>query len=250
MDILFFTKKLLSALVLPPTSLVLLIVLGLMLLRRWPRIGATFAWLGSLGLLALSLPLTASKLMDIASASPPLDYAVAREASAVVILGGGRRHAPEYGGETISESTLERVRYGAKVARELDLPILVTGGVVYGHGAAEGTLMAQALQTSFGVPATWIESRSRDTHENALYSAEILREAGIDTIVLVTHDYHQRRSLAEFSATGLRAIPAPVTAAPLERDRTFLEHLPDANALRLSTIALRELLGYFVLAPR
>jgi uncharacterized SAM-binding protein YcdF (DUF218 family) len=249
-DILFFTKKLLSALVLPPTSLLLVSVLGLLLIRRRPRFGATLAWIGVLAILVLSLPITASKLMNTASTAPPLDYAAARAAQAVVILGGGRRYAPEYGGETVSEWTLERVRYGAKVARELGLPILVTGGVVYGEGASEAQLMAVALQTSFGVPPKWIEGRSRDTHENAVFSAEILREAGIDTVVLVTHDYHQRRGLAEFAAARIRSIPAPVTLAPSNRDRTFLEHLPNAGSLRLSSLALHELLGYLVLAPK
>lgn len=250
MDILFFTKKLLSALVLPPTSLLLLSMLGLLLIRRRPRFGATLAWVGVLAILVLSLPITAAKLMNIASVAPPLDYGAAREAQAIVILGGGRRHAPEYGGETVSEWTLERVRYGAKVARELGLPILVTGGVVYGEGTSEAALMSLALQTSFGTPPKWIEGRSRDTHENAVFSAEMLRSVGIDTVVLVTHDYHQRRSLAEFAATGIRAIPAPVTLAPDSRDRTFLEHLPNAGSLRLSALALHELLGYLVLAPR
>lgn len=249
-DILFFTKKLLSALVLPPTSLLLLSVLGLLLIRRRPRFGAALAWVGVLAILVLSLPITASNLLSIASTASPLDYAAARNARAVVILGGGRRYAPEYGGETVSEWTLERVRYGAKVARELGLPILVTGGVVYGEGASEAALMGLALQTSFGIPPKWTEGRSRDTHENAMFSAEMLRDAGIDTVVLVTHDYHQRRSLAEFAAVGIRAIPAPVTLAPDDRGRTFLEHLPNAASLRLSSIALHELLGYLVLAPK
>jgi uncharacterized SAM-binding protein YcdF (DUF218 family) len=248
-DIWFFTKKLLSALFLPPTSLLLLSMLGLLLIRRRPRFGATLAWIGILSILVLSLPITASALMSITTTAPPLDYAAARGAQAVVVLGGGRRYAPEYGGETVSEWTLERVRYGAKVARELGLPILVTGGVVYGEGASEGELMAIALQTSFGISAKWIEGRSRDTHENAVFSAAMLRDAGIETIVLVTHDFHQRRSLAEFTAVGLRAIPAPVTLAPQARDRTVLEHLPNAGSLRLSALALHELLGYLVLAP-
>ena len=50
-------------------------------------------------------------------------------AKAVVILGGGvRRNAPEYGGDTLATLTLERVRYGARVARLTGLPVLVSGG--------------------------------------------------------------------------------------------------------------------------
>jgi uncharacterized SAM-binding protein YcdF (DUF218 family) len=249
MDPAFFTKKLLSALILPPTSLALLAIAGLLLMRRLPRTGRAFAWIGLMSILALSLPFTAAHLMALATDTAPLDRQAASHAQALVILGGGRRAAPEYGGETVSESTLERVRYGALLARELQLPILVTGGTVHGRGVPEGVLMAQTLATSFGMPARWVEAQSRDTSENARFSAAILRAQGIDRIVLVTHDYHQRRSLAEFRAAGLTAIPAPVSYAPPLRGRTLLEQLPSAHALRISTLALHELLAYLVLAP-
>ena len=64
---------------------------------------------------------------------PPVTLAQARSAQAIVILGGGvRRNAPEYGGDTVGRLTLDRVRYGAFVARATGLPVLVTGGVVRG----------------------------------------------------------------------------------------------------------------------
>jgi uncharacterized SAM-binding protein YcdF (DUF218 family) len=48
----------------------------------------------------------------------PLDLAQVSNAQAIVILGGGvRREAPEYGGATLGGITLERVRYGARLAR-------------------------------------------------------------------------------------------------------------------------------------
>lgn len=75
-------------------------------------------------------------------------------------------------------SSLQRIRYSAKLARELNLPILVTGVAVYG-GVPEAH---QALQHSFSASVQWIEDRSRDTHENARFSSAILRDAGIRTI--------------------------------------------------------------------
>lgn len=250
MDWFFYTKKLLTALIMPPTGPLLLTIFGLALIGRRPRWGRVFAWVGTGSLLALSLPVVAALLMEWAIDTKSFDAAAAREARAIVVLAGGRRWAPEYGGETVSEYTLERIRYGAKLAKELDLPILVTGGLVFGDGTPEARLMAQALESSFQVPARWIEDRSRDTHENAVFSARQLHAAGIDTVVLVTHDYHQRRSLAEFAAVGIRAIPAPVTFAPPRRSRTLPEHLPNATALKMSSLALQELLGYLVLAPK
>jgi uncharacterized SAM-binding protein YcdF (DUF218 family) len=246
MDWLFYSKKLITALVLPPSGPLLITVLGLLLRRRWARTGMALTWTGVVILFVLSLPLVSTALLQASVDEITFNPDSAPTAQAIVILGGGRKVAPEYGGQTISELALERVRYGAILARELQLPILVTGGAVYGRGTPEGTLMARVLEQSFATSPKWVESRSRDTHENALLSDQILEKEGIDTIVLVTQDFHMRRGTAEFEAVGIRVIPAPVSYARAERDRSFPEHLPSAHALRNSAFAIHELLGDLV----
>jgi uncharacterized SAM-binding protein YcdF (DUF218 family) len=246
----FYIQKVLGALVLPPACLILLIGIGLLMIRRWPRAGHATAWTAAIGLLLLSLPVTSAMLVRAATSVTPFSGHDATGAQAIVILGAGRRYAPEYGGETVSQFALQRLRYGAKLARELHLPVLVTGGSVYGHGMPEAEMMAEALRSSFSTPVKWIESRSRNTHENATFSAQLLRESGIDTVILVTHDVHQRRSMAEFSAVGIKTIPASITLRPGTSGRTFPEHLPNAHSLMLSSLALHELIGYLVLAPK
>ncbi len=246
----FYIQKVIGALVLPPASIIILIAVGLLMIRRWPRTGYAAAWVGILSLLLLSLPVTSDMLVRATGDVAPFSAEQAKDAQAIVILGGGRRYAPEYGGETVSQFALQRLRYGAKLARALDLPVLVTGGVVYTRGVSEAELMADALEESFSTPVEWIEARSRNTHENATFSAPLLREAGIDTIVLVTHDIHQRRSLAEFRGVGINAVPASVTSRAAPGGRSFPEHLPNAGSLRMSALALHELLGYFVLTLR
>lgn len=246
----FYLKKILSVLVLPPASLIVLIAAGLLMIRRWPRAGYVIAWIGTLALLVLSLPATSILLVRAAVNVPSFSASAASGAQAIVILSAGRRQAPEYGGETLSQSGLERARYGATLARELGLPILVTGGSVYGRGLPVAELMAEALRESFHTSVEWIEPASRDTHENALYSARILRDAGIDTVILVTHDIHLRRGMAEFAALGIKTIPAPVTTDANLSDLNFAQHLPNAHALRRSSLALHEIIGYLVLAPK
>jgi uncharacterized SAM-binding protein YcdF (DUF218 family) len=250
MDLSFYIQKVLAELILPPASLLILTATGLLLIRRWPRVGHATAWTALVCLLLLSLPAVSTMLVRTASTSGVFSSSAAKDAQAIVILGGGRRYAPEYGGETVSISSLQRARYGAKLARELNLPILVTGGSVYGRGVSEADLMVQALENSFATPVKWIERRSRNTHENAQFSAQVLREAGIDTVVLVTHDIHQRRSMAEFAAVNIKTIPASVTLAQDTSRRSLPEHLPDAYSLMLSSLALHELIGYLVVAPK
>jgi uncharacterized SAM-binding protein YcdF (DUF218 family) len=246
---LFGVKKALTALVLPPTGPLLLAVAGLALREARPKLGRMLAWTGVLALLLLSLPFVAYALQRVVASSPALDIARARSAQAIVILGGGvRRAADEYGGDTLARLTLERVRYGAWLARKTGLPVLVTGGVVYG-GTAEAVLMKRALEDEFGIQVKWAETKSRNTHENALNSAAILRASGIGRVILVAHGFDMRRAEAEFRSAGVNVIPAP-TGIPSFGYDSPLELLPSVAALQSSYYALYELLANAVREAR
>jgi len=237
-------KALLKAFVLPPTGPLLLAAAGLWMSGRTPRAGRIVAWTGILLLLALSTPPVAFLLLTLVDTSPPLDVQRARSAQAIVVLGGGvRRHAAEYGGDTLGHLTLERVRYGAQVARAIGLPVLVTGGSVLG-GEPEARLMQAALEREFDVRVRWAEIRSRNTHENAVRSAEILRAEHINRIVLVAHSFDIPRAKAEFAAQGIEAIPAP-TGIPSGEFDTPLDVLPSLAALQSSYFALYEIFANF-----
>ena len=172
-----------------------------------------------------------------------MDPALVRDAQAIVILGGGVRTAPEFGGETLGRLTLERVRYGARVARQTALPILVSGGAVYG-GTAEAVLMKRALEEEFNVTVRWAEERSRDTRSNAAESAAILRPADVRRVLLVANGFDMPRASAEFALAGLEVIPAPTYIAQAELAFHHpLELLPSMSALQGSYYALYELLG-------
>lgn len=241
---LFLAKKAVAALVLPPGGLLLVALAGLVLALRRPKWGLALAGVGVLGLLALSSPPVSHALLRAAGETAALDFAQARTARAIVILGGGiRREAAEYGGDTLGRLTLERVRYGALVARRTRLPVLVTGGSVWG-GTAEAVLMKRALEEEFGVEVRWTEARSRDTRSNARETAAILLPLGIREVLLVAHAFDMPRASAEFADAGLHAIAAP-TAVVAERFSVDhpLELLPAMSALQGSYYASYELLA-------
>ena len=237
-----FLKGVFKALVLPPTGPLLVAIAGLLLLaRRWGA-GRILAWTGVVMLLALSTPAVAFMLLSVLNRWPALDVGNPRGAQAIVILGGGvRRHAVEYGGDTLGALTLERVRYGAYVARATKLPVLVTGGSVFG-GEPEAKLMRSALESEFGIPVRWAESESRNTHENALRSGRILAAAHIGKVILVAHSFDMPRAKAEFAAQGIETIPAP-TGIPSDAIDTPLDLLPSLRALQGSYFALYEILA-------
>jgi len=239
-ELIFYPTKAILPLLLPPTGFLLLAIGALLLAKRWPRVARCTVWFACLSLLLLSLPVVSDALLGALDAAP-FDSQTAPQAQVVVILGGGlQRNTPEYG-DTLSTHSLARVRYGAKLAKQFALPVLVTGGQVFG-GPAEAKVMAQVLQEEYGVSARWIEDRARHTAENARLSAQMLAPEHIDRVLLVTHDFHMRRALAHCSTTRLQCFPAPVSLVGHARD-SWTEHLPNAGALRNSSLAIHEFLG-------
>lgn len=240
----FLLKKILAALILPPAGPILLALFGLWLLRaksrRWQHGGAALATLSLLGLLVLSLPVVGNALMAPLEPHPPIAPEQLRRVQAIVILGGGSYFAaPEYGGDTVSHYTLERLRYGARLGRESSLPVLVTGGAPFG-GRAEAESMREALERDFGVKVRWVESAARDTAENARLSAPLLKAAGVTRIALVSHGWHLPRAIELFEKQGIEVTPAP-TAFSTGSPSLLEDLLP--GGLVTSRLALREYLG-------
>jgi uncharacterized SAM-binding protein YcdF (DUF218 family) len=245
MDI-FTLKFVLRNLVLPPAGPLIVAILGLILSRfsRLTRTGVALCAAGLLALWLLATPVISDLLVRAAERYPALDLNHVPSADALVILAGGvRPNAPEYGTWAPNPTTLQRLTYGARVARATQLPVLVSGG------RHEAVAMSEFLQRDFGVDVKWLENHSRDTHQNAQLSAAILKNSHASTIVLVTTAAHMTRAAAEFRATGLTVVAAPTGLwTPLEYGPQ--RWVPNADALRRSQGALYEALGNLVLLMR
>jgi len=128
----------------------------------------------------------------------------------------------------------------------------VTGGNPDGRGSPEAGVMRDSLERDFGVPVRWVEDRSRNTVENALNSAPLLRAAGIGTIYLVTHDYHMHRARQLFEAQGFKVFPIgaqqPVdgntaTAVAGPAPFSLRDLVPTTTGLNDSFLAFNEMAG-------
>ncbi len=240
----FVWKQLLKNLVLPPTGPLLLATLGLVLVAfRKARLGgAILCAVGLIALWVLATPIAADTLVRWAERYPALDPARVGDAGAIVILAGGVRvDAPEYGSSAPGATSLERLVYGARLARQTHLPVLISGS------RFEAASMTDFLQQDLGVSAKWVENQSRDTHQNAQFSAVILAREGVHKVVLVTSAAHMARSVVEFNQAGIDAVPAPA-AMWTQRDKGVLAYVPNADALVRSQRAMYEGLGRLVQA--
>jgi len=236
-------KKIVSALILPPTSLILLAFVGLWLTKKHPRIGRTLAAFSLITLLILSLPVTGNALLQSLENLPPINEAQLKDTQAIVILGGGKNNeAPEYGKQdTINRWTLQRLRYGAYLQQQTGKPILVTAGASFG-GRPEADAMAETLQRDFHAKDIWVEDQSKDTAENAAFSATILKEQGIKRIAVISQAWHLPRAIQSFEHQGLTVYPAP-TDYTNEHNEPVIRWLPKASALDKSSLSLKEYLG-------
>jgi uncharacterized SAM-binding protein YcdF (DUF218 family) len=228
---------------LPPLSLVILMAAGLIVHRRRPRLAMSLILLAAVALYALSTPWVSGVLLKSLEISAPLDPARLQGVDAIVVLGGGRRlDAAEYGHDTLKGLALERLRYGVHLHRASGRPLLVTGGMPGGGTLAEGRIMQQILQDEYGVTARWVEDRAETTWDNARFSAVLLQQDGIRRIALISHAWHLRRAVPQFEAQGLEVVPAGVGFSSTRVDDVF-DLLPTPAGLRDSTFALHEWLG-------
>jgi uncharacterized SAM-binding protein YcdF (DUF218 family) len=234
---------LVAQLVLPPAGPLLVLALGALLAWRKRRTaGITLGVVAFSALWISSLGATGRYLLEQLEPPPAAESALAT-GKAIVVLGASRVQAsPEYSDDVVNGEGLVRLRYGARLARRLDLPLLVAGGKPYGGARSEGRAMAAALAEDFKTPARWIEEQSSTTAENAARSFAILRPEGRIRIALVTSAWHMRRAQLVFAKAGFDVVAAPTGYASRGEARA-LDWIPSASGLYATRTALWEWLG-------
>lgn len=239
-----FLTYLAKGLLLPPAGN-LLLLLAARLLRRWRRLSWSLVFVSVVSLWALATPISLGWLAAGLETIPAFDLAhpAAQRVAAIVVPGTGRyTEPPEFDHDVVSIRTLERLRYAARVHRTTGWPIAVVGGAPLDDAAPEGLLMAESLQTDFGVPVAWIEDRSTNTAENARNARALL---DVDGILLVTQAIDMPRARKAFEAVGFDVVPAPIGFITREADGVLgpFDFIPDANALAAARYVLHEYLG-------
>jgi uncharacterized SAM-binding protein YcdF (DUF218 family) len=105
------------------------------------------------------------------------------------------------------------------------------------------TIMRRQL-VDFGVPADRIvlESDSRDSHDEAVIIAPMLKSLGADSAILVTSAIHMRRSMGACRAAGWT--PTPAVAPDPSADMEWSDRLiPSGNGVNFSSYVVHEVLG-------
>jgi len=205
----------------PSHALLLTAVLGF-LMRPWsPRAGTVLLALGLGGLLAAgSLPLGARLAAPLEARFAPPQPPPAR-VDGVVLLGGFTSPEPtcDDGPIRLDDAAERLVETLVLLRRYPEARLLVTGGgwrFVAGCSEAERTARF-LLRYGVDRERLLLETRSRNTRENALYARELVRPGPGETWLLVTSAVHMPRAVAAFRRVGFPVVPWPVDPIGVDR---------------------------------
>ncbi len=212
----FILSKTVALLLLPSNFLMLLGLTGMALMgTRFARAGRRLTVVsGLLLVLAGYSPIGNALLHTLESRFPPWDPARGAPAG-VVVLGGviDPMLSLDYG-DTVIGSDAGRVIAIAKLARAYpDARIIYSSGdaSLLGDEPPEANFVPPLLD-SFGVPRARVvlETRSRNTAENAFFSKALAQPKPGERWLLVTSAFHMPRAIGCFRQAGF-----PVEAYPV-----------------------------------
>ncbi len=242
--------KLCAQLLLPEGLLLLLLVASLLAVSGGRRRVAMTLGAAGLAVYAVSAaPVFAAWLAGTLERQHPIvDIAKVPRAEVAIVLGGAvQPAAPPRLSVELTESS-DRVWHAVRLYRagRIERIIVVGGNMPWSANVEPEAQAIKTLMIDWGVPeaAISVGPRSRNTRENALEAAALLRERPAGRILLVTSAMHMPRSLAVFSAAGLAVEPSVCDIRATDHiTGTVLDWLPSARAFWVTSEAAREWLG-------
>jgi len=250
MTLYIYLTKILPLFVLPIGLVLELSFFALLfLLKGWRKTSAAFLGLAMLLLWVSSMPIVADTLLGKLEQDYPAVMMTEVPASeCIVVLGGAVEPVLPPRVDINMHEAVDRVRKAAQLYHAgRGRVIIASGGNLPWSPFVESE--AESIKTlllEWGVPAAAIvlEGESRNTRENALNSFALLEEYGCETPLLVTSAAHMKRSVAVFERLGITVFPVSADVRVIKNPNlTVLDFLPDAEALKQTSDAIREWMG-------
>ncbi|MGX7707703.1 YdcF family protein [Methylobacterium sp. Gmos1] len=243
----FVLSKVLWFLAAPSNLLLLLVLAGAGLALRWRRLGLGIAAVAGLVLLVGGVSPLASRVFGPLENRFPEFRDDGAPVAGIVVLGG----AVETGlsaarDQMVLNDAGERMIALGDLARRYPAATLVFAGGsgrLTGDGAVSESTIVRRHAASLGVSPERItyDEKSRNTRENAIFSAELVRPKPGERWLLVTSAWHMPRAMGCFRRAGFT-----VTAYPVDY-RTgpgaVAMHSTAGDGLFELDIAVREWLG-------
>ncbi len=228
-------KKLIEYAIFPPGSIIIaFLFIGLVSIKK------KFVFYLSFFCAIVLYLASISPIKNMLVAPLEQSYQVPKDlhADAIVVLGAGA-----YNKNTLDGDSLNRLVGGFILYKKLHLPIIFSGG--YATSTRSTANIAKKLLEQMGIDPKdiFVDNKSFDTNQNAIYTAQICRKQNFKKIILVTSAYHMKRAVMLFKKHKLDVIPYPVDFKE-SHSYNFYSYLPTLNNLVVSSEAIREYLGY------
>ncbi len=245
----FFTASKVIFFLITPSNLGILAGLaGLALLATRRRLAAGLLGFGILGLLVGGLsPLPTLTILPLEDRFPA-PRTVEPAPAGIIVLGGGVETAlSEARGQFVGNNADERQIAMADLARRFPQARLVFSG---GNGGLTGGGVSEAevvgrYADELGLPRSRLilENRSRNTHENARFTAELVQPKPGERWLLVTSAFHMPRAVGCFRAAGFTVEAYPVDYRTGGWKRALARSSLASEGLLTLDLAVKEWIG-------
>ncbi len=195
----------------------------------------------------ISTPFVSQKLIYFLEHLKTESFVESQKYDAAIVLGGMI---------DLNTSSHERIEFKDAVDRILtgiDLQLegktkylVIAGGEgsLFQKGRSEAILLKRfALKTGVAEDAILLDTTSKNTHENAINTAEILNKYKLEKTVLITSAFHMFRANGCFQKVGINPDLLPVDFNAKPRTADFRDFLPSSSALKESNRFIHEALG-------
>ncbi len=166
-------------------------------------------WTACTAVLAVFTPVVATASLWELQFAYPLEGKAGLQPPGVILVAGGGLHQRQGEKEEPGRFTRERLRQALKLQQLTGLPLLLTG---YEAPAMREWLLKQTGPSR--LPVIWMEAESRNTCQNALYSARHLRQRRIRASYVVTDPWHMARLRHAMAENGVQTVASPTPTAP------------------------------------
>ena len=224
----------------PSSLIIVLLLVGVLLIRRSPSVSAWLIRIAVVCLLAMAvLPLGSLLLSPLENRFPMRQVEeMTSPPHGIIVLGGAEQPGIIADRQTLAVNhNAERLIEGVRLARRFPTArIIVTEGTALEHFATMG--IARERLT--------LERKSSTTFENAIYSVELANPATDQVWLLVTSAYHMPRAVGSFRKTGFKVTAWPVDYRTPRRIRWWrIPHQPSKGISDVD-LATKEWVGMLV----
>ena len=240
----FILSKTVPLLFYPVPLLILSLIAVLIFFRRkhtrWFLLGIVIFFY------VISIPCTSNWLMHRLEMQRPSAQDLKPHYDAVVVLSGMVNLHVSKEGNVDYTGAIDRILTAINLVKQkrVDM-LLISGGSgsLFDQRTKEAPFLKQlALEFGLRDDQIIIESRSRNTFENAKWSSRLIQEHDLKDIMLITSAFHMRRAQASFRKQGVDPDIYPVDFLG-SRALTLMDFVPTSGGLGLMRKFVRESLG-------